>query len=138
MTADDAGPDEPAQRRGEESDARQGALKELLTDLRRQADARYRQHLAAQLSGESAGDSEGVHGWKASREGGADVALLESLDQTVRQIDAALARLSTGAYGRCDVCSGPIPLARLRAVPFATRCVPCQSAKEDGGSGRRA
>ena len=123
---------------GAGADARQAALKELLSKLRQDADARYRQHLAAQLSGESAGDSEGVHGWKASREGGADVALLESLDQTVRQIDAALGRLQSGAYGRCDACGGAIPLARLRAVPFATRCVPCQSAKEDGGSGRRA
>jgi RNA polymerase-binding transcription factor DksA len=123
---------------GAGADARQAALREMLTRLRQEADARYRQLLAAQLSGESAGDSEGVHGWKASREGGADVALLESLDQTVRQIDAALSRLHAGAYGRCDVCAGAISLARLRAVPFATRCVPCQSAKEDGGSGRRA
>jgi DnaK suppressor protein len=118
--------------------ARQAALRDLLTRLRQSTEARYRQQLAAQLSGESAGDSEGVHGWKASREGGADVALLESLDQTVRQIDAALGRLHAGEYGRCDGCSGPIPLARLQAVPFATRCVPCQSKKEDGGSGRRA
>ena len=123
---------------GTDRDGRQLALQELLTTLRRDADARYRHHLAAQISGESAGDSEGVHGWKASREGGADVALLESLDQTVRQIDAALERLNTGAYGRCDACGEGIPIARLRAVPFATRCVPCQSAKEDGGSGRRA
>ena len=121
-----------------EPEARRAALRELLTTMRQSAEARYRQHLAAQLSGESAGDSEGVHGWKASREGGADVALLESLDQTVRQIDAAIGRLHAGTYGRCDVCGGPIPVARLRAVPFATRCVPCQSAKEDGGSGRRA
>jgi len=123
---------------GTDRDGRQLALQELLMTLRRDADARYRHHLAAQISGESAGDSEGVHGWKASREGGADVALLESLDQTVRQIDAALERLNTGAYGRCDACGEGIPIARLRAVPFATRCVPCQSAKEDGGSGRRA
>jgi DnaK suppressor protein len=122
---------------GAGADARQGALRQMLEKLRQDAEARYRHHLAAQLSGESAGDSEGVHGWKASREGGADVALLESLDQTVRQIDAALGRLHTGEYGRCDGCGGSIPLARLRAVPFATRCVPCQSAKEDGGSGRR-
>lgn len=138
MTADDGGPDRAAPARGGEGDARATALRDLLTSLRRDADARYRQLLAAQLSGESAGDSEGVHGWKASREGGADVALLESLDQTVRQIDAALLRLGSGAYGRCDVCGGPIPVDRLRAVPFATRCVPCQSAKEGGGSGRRA
>jgi DnaK suppressor protein len=86
--------------------------------------------LRAQLSGEAAGDSEGVHGWKASREGGSDVALLESLDRTVRQIDAALARLAAGSYGVCETCAEPIAIARLQAVPFATRCVPCQSARE--------
>ncbi len=121
-------PDEPI-------DPRHTALLELLTERRRDAEARYRQALAAQLSGAAAGDNEGVHGWKASREGGADVALLEMLDQTVRQIDAAVERLHLGAYGRCAVCAEPIPLARLRAVPFATRCVPCQSRRESGSDG---
>jgi DnaK suppressor protein len=113
-------------------DPRHTALLALLTERRRDAEARYRQALAAQLSGDAAGDNEGVHGWKASREGGADVALLEMLDQTVRQIDAAMERLHLGAYGRCAKCGEPIPLARLRAVPFATRCVPCQSRRESG------
>jgi DnaK suppressor protein len=116
------------------SDSRKDALFELLSARRREAEARYRQVLAAQLSGEAAGDSEGVHGWKASREGGADVALLESLDGTVRQIDAALERLARGSYGVCETCGLPIAVARLQAVPFATRCVPCQSAREGGGA----
>jgi RNA polymerase-binding transcription factor DksA len=118
-------------------DPRSAALFELLSSRRREAEARYRQVLAAQLSGEAAGDSEGVHGWKASREGGSDVALLESLDGTVRQIDAALHRLATGSYGTCETCGDPIALTRLQAVPFATRCVPCQSAREGGGSPSR-
>ena len=114
-------------------------LRALLMERRREAEARYQKALAEQLSGDAAGDNEGVHGWKASREGGADVALLESLDRTLRQIDAALARLHTGAYGRCASCGEPIALARLRAVPFATHCVPCQTRREGspgGGPGR--
>jgi RNA polymerase-binding transcription factor len=115
--------DEPDPGRGND-------LLRLLTERRREAETRYRQALSQQTSGSAAGDNEGVHGWKASREGGADLAVLETLDRTLRQIDAALARLHAGAYGVCSSCSEPIPLARLRAVPFATQCVPCQERSE--------
>lgn len=115
---------------GTSADPRQQELFALLTRRRDEAKARWREAFARQQSGEAAGDSEGVHGWKASREGGADVVLLEMLDATVRQIDAALDQLRRGEYGRCSVCGQPIALARLRAMPFATRCVPCQSARE--------
>jgi DnaK suppressor protein len=41
----------------------------------------------------------------------------------VRQVDAALARLDDGTYGRCTVGGEPIPEARLAAVPWAATCV---------------
>ena len=109
---------------------RKNDLMRLLTERRRETETRYRQALSQQTSGSAAGDNEGVHGWKASREGGADLAVLQTLDRTLRQIDAALARLHAGGYGACSSCSDPIPLARLRAVPFATQCVPCQERSE--------
>jgi len=102
----------------------------LLTARRQETEARYRQALSQQTSGSAAGDNEGVHGWKASREGGAELAVLQALDRTLRQIDAALARLHAGRYGLCASCSGPIPVARLKALPFATLCVPCQERSE--------
>ena len=109
---------------------RRDELFRLLTARRQETAARYRQALSQQTSGSAAGDNEGVHGWKASREGGADVEIMQALDRTVRQIDAALARLNAGRYGYCSSCSDTIPLARLRAVPFATLCVPCQERDE--------
>jgi DnaK suppressor protein len=42
-------------------------------------------------------------------------------------IDAAVRRLETGAYGACRTCRRPIPVARLEAVPEATQCVGCAS-----------
>jgi len=117
----------------EETRRRHDELLEVLGARRREAEARYRQALAQQLSGTAAGDSEGVHGWKASREGGADLEIMVALDRTLRQIDTALARLHAGRYGFCASCSDPIPLARLRALPFATLCVPCQELREKGG-----
>ena len=114
----------------QEAQQRKNDLMRLLTERRRETETRYRLALSQQTSGSAAGDNEGVHGWKASREGGADLAVLQTLDRTLRQIDAALARLHAGGYGACSSCSDPIPLARLRALPFATQCVPCQEQSE--------
>jgi len=114
----------------QEAQQRKNDLMRLLTERRRETETRYRQALSQQTSGSAAGDNEGVDGWKASREGGADLAVLQTLDRTLRQIDAALARLHAGGYGACSSCSEPIPLARLQAVPFATQCVPCQERSE--------
>lgn len=119
----------------DEAGRRRADLVDMLLEHRRAAETRYREALARQQSGEAAGDVEGVHGWKASREGGADLEVLTLLDRTLRQIDAALARARAGTYGVCASCAKPIPLPRLRAVPFATHCVPCQSRSESGGRG---
>jgi RNA polymerase-binding transcription factor DksA len=44
----------------------------------------------------------------------------------------ALAKLTSGTYGNCETCHQPIPAARLEAVPYARRCVPCQQRWEGG------
>jgi RNA polymerase-binding transcription factor len=41
-------------------------------------------------------------------------------------IEAALARVESGTYGRCTSCGEQIPSARLEAVPAATVCVACK------------
>ena len=109
---------------------RQEELLAILNDNRIETEQRYKQVLAEQQSGAAGGDNEGVHGWKASREGGTDFALLEALDETLRQIDSAVQRLHTGRYGICAGSEKPIPQARLKAVPYATKCVPSQSRSE--------
>jgi DnaK suppressor protein len=45
----------------------------------------------------------------------------------IEEVEAALRRLDTGAYGGCRSCRRPIPVARLEAVPEATQCVSCAS-----------
>ena len=40
-------------------------------------------------------------------------------------IEAALARLSSGSYGHCEQCGRAIGRQRLRAVPEARHCASC-------------
>jgi RNA polymerase-binding protein DksA len=48
----------------------------------------------------------------------------------LRDIDAALARIDAGGYGRCADCGADIDYERLLAQPTATRCQRCQQRHE--------
>ena len=45
-------------------------------------------------------------------------------------VEAALARLDSGAYGECIDCGDPIAWARLQANPSTLRCIDCETAAE--------
>jgi len=47
------------------------------------------------------------------------------------RIETALERIRDGVYGTCDDCGNPISTARLRALPYATRCIKCQKMAEE-------
>jgi DnaK suppressor protein len=48
----------------------------------------------------------------------------------IAKIQAALARIDDGSFGRCASCNGAIPAARLRARPVTTLCVACKAEAE--------
>lgn len=48
-----------------------------------------------------------------------------NLTQVLDEVRRARARLADGTYGTCDQCGRPIPVGRLEARPWATRCVGC-------------
>ena len=58
------------------------------------------------------------------------------LAEHARRLEAAIARVDAGTYGRCEACEAPIAPARLRALPDATTCVTCQAAQEAEGERR--
>jgi len=66
-------------------------------------------------------------------ERGKDIALLEREAFRLERVEAALARMETGEYGRCRECGRFIPLERLEALPTAVYCLehePRQAEKE--------
>jgi DnaK suppressor protein len=67
-----------------------------------------------------------------------NLALLEIRGQMIARIGEALAHLAEGTYGACAECGRDIALARLAAMPFATRCTNCEQEREDDNRRREA
>jgi RNA polymerase-binding transcription factor DksA len=47
----------------------------------------------------------------------------------IENIDAALARMAAGTYGRCESCGESLPVERLEAIPHARFCVACAAGR---------
>lgn len=54
-------------------------------------------------------------------------AMVATLRESLEQLNAALARIDEGRYGKCEDCGEEIPRERLEIRPQARFCVPCQS-----------
>ena len=48
-------------------------------------------------------------------------------------VEDALARIEDGTYGECQMCGENVPVARLKAIPWARYCVSCQEVVEKEG-----
>ena len=78
-------------------------------------------------------DDEGGEGDTMVVERERDLAISAQARQTIADIDAAMVRLTTGAYGYSIESGRPIPRERLEAIPWATVLVE----EKVGGIGRR-
>lgn len=116
-------------------DDRQEIRRRLETELRRTV-TRLRElggpvpvdHTIAGLEGDSAFDVFDQADVIETRE--SHFATRERLIARLEQLRQALERLAAGTYGICTECEQPISPARLRAIPEATTCVPCQERLE--------
>ena len=61
-----------------------------------------------------------------------DEGLEEGTQQTLDQIDRALAKLDAGTFGTCEQCGRPIGDERLRARPWAPLCIDDQRLADRG------
>ena len=78
-------------------------------------------------------DEESGEGDTLAVERERDLALSAQARAAIDQIDAAIAKIHDGTYGRCENCGTAIPKERLKALPYAALCVKCKS----GGLGLR-
>ncbi len=114
---------EPCGRRWphEDAEGRRQVLEALLRERRHAVDAPPAAHADEADPGDAAREREEEMVW---------LAVLDRSREIQAQVDEALCRLAAGHYGRCADCGEPIPRTRLRALPFAVRCLRCQERLE--------
>ena len=87
-----------------------------------------REHLKAQLAdlgvdGGIAYDENFADSGQVAAEQGENRALIGQLEETLSEVERALAKLDEGTYGRCEVCGNDIGEARLEAMPATRYCI---------------
>jgi DnaK suppressor protein len=91
------------------------------------------ERIAAQISaldssdGDLSFDDNFADSSQVTAERGEIEALAGTLNETLREIEDALAKIDEGTYGRCESCGGEIGAARLEAMPAARLCITCAS-----------
>ena len=58
--------------------------------------------------------------------------LASSRQESIYDIEDAIRRVDDGSYGACESCGKAIERPRLKALPFAKKCMGCQNAAERG------
>jgi RNA polymerase-binding protein DksA len=58
------------------------------------------------------------------------IAIENSVQDLLHQVEEALARIEEGTFGTCEVCGQPIHPERLRALPYARLCINCKAREE--------
>lgn len=119
-------------------DVRKDALLRLHTSLIAKRDELRRQLTheleSAQAAGAGTGDLFDAAMDGTQNEMHSQLAAFESRE--LEQIERAIKLIRNGRYGGCEVCGNPIPIARLKALPYATVCIECRQKQETrGGAG---
>jgi DnaK suppressor protein len=110
---------------------RSTGLRQALNERREQVLAEVRRRVEQGRTEEpleSHGDFDGAAD-SVDRE--INYAILQMDADVLARIDEALVRLDAGRYGLCTDCGKGIKEQRLRALPFVSRCRPCQSRREE-------
>ena len=105
------------------------SLVEKRDELRRQLDSEIDQVHAGDLA---TGDVVDAASDGSQNEMHSQLAAFESRE--LEQIERAIKLIRTGKYGYCEVCDTPIPVARLKALPYTTVCIACRQKQEITGS----
>jgi len=104
-------------------------LKEVLKQRRAMIQAALAGDMSRLEQLNNVGDIGDYAAFSETEEIGSRLAEVES--QELADIDSALAKFESDTYGDCERCDSPIPLSRLRALPYAKNCIGCQRESEE-------
>lgn len=62
-----------------------------------------------------------------------NLSIVQQVEDQLGEVEAAMARLEDGTYGKCERCGKPIAKDRLEAIPWARLCLEDQAVGERSG-----
>jgi DnaK suppressor protein len=128
-------------RRPSLSDQRHFELKHMLEERQRDLIGDLQQRVRQVGSPESVAPSSDVVDSAEMAE--ADVqdelrlSLIQMKAEMLERVKEALVRLDAGTFGICEDCGRKIAERRLRALPFALRCIECEEDRETAENAAR-
>jgi DnaK suppressor protein len=109
---------------------RNAELRLILTRRRRELQDDVQGRIRDGRTDRAGGGGDEIEHSDADTQGDLELALLQMKAEILARLDEALARLDAGKYGSCFDCERDISDRRLRALPFAVRCQPCEDQRE--------
>lgn len=107
-----------------------GDLRQTLTARRREMQKDVRGRIRDGWTDQAGGVHDAIDTSDANFQQAIDMTLLQIKATALTHMDEALGRLDAGQYGSCVECTGKISEERLRALPFAVRCLACEAKRE--------
>lgn len=101
--------------------------RERLEDVIRELDAEREEVRLSETSSERSPDPNTAEGGSLAFELEKELSLEQNARDLLDKVMEAIERIEAGSYGVCSDCGEAIPVARLDALPYATRCVDCAS-----------
>lgn len=101
--------------------------KDRLTGIIREIDEGREEIRLSETSSDRSPDPNTAEGGSLAFELEKEFSLAFNAQDLLSKVVAALEKIEDGGYGTCTDCGKPIPVARLDALPYATRCVECSS-----------
>ena len=107
------------------------ALRIRLEDERQRLSSELAQFSLLQSYGEGIRSEDGGHGTHMAEDSSETyekeqrLSLERNLRAILGDVERALHRVETGAFGRCESCRQPIEEERLDALPYASFCFSC-------------
>ncbi len=79
----------------------------------------------AEGAGERSPDPASAEAGAAATDYETQMSLERNAILLLEKVNYALAKIGRGEYGDCDLCGKPIPVARLRYLPYVDSCIEC-------------
>ena len=103
--------------------------RERLSEVIREIDEEREEVRLSETSSERSPDPNTAEGGSLAFELEKELSVAQNAQDLLDKVERAMEHIQDGTYGNCVDCGKPIPVARLDALPYATRCVDCAASR---------